>query len=166
MRKRLMAAENLQAVGVSTLRLGLALNLVAIGRLKFEDYEVENIRPLVTSHPMFARLVREFGEEKLARLIGVTEIVIGSLIAAKPLAPKASAAGSWAAAGMFATTLSFLITTREAWQERRPEPKLSPTGQFLVKDVVFLGASLLTAGDSLRDRRRRQSDRRPANDHR
>jgi uncharacterized membrane protein YkgB len=130
MRKRLMAAENLQAVVASTLRLGLALNLVAIGRLKFEDYEVENIRPLVTSHPMFARLVSKFGEEKLARLIGVTEIVIGSLIAAKPLAPRASAVGSWAAAGMFATTLSFLITTREAWKERRPEPKLSPTGQF------------------------------------
>jgi uncharacterized membrane protein YkgB len=166
MRKRLMAAENLQAVGASTLRLGLALNLVAIGRLKFEDYEVENIRPLVTSHPMFVRPVSKFGEKKLARLIGVTEIVIGSLIAAKPLAPRASAVGSWAAAGMFATTLSFLITTREAWQERRPEPKLSPTGQFLVKDIVLLGASLLTAGESLRDRRRRQSDLCPANDHR
>jgi reactive chlorine resistance protein C len=160
MRKRLMAAENLQAVGASTLRLGLALNLVAIGRLKFEDYEVENIRPLVTSHPMFARLVSKVGEEKLARLIGVTEIVIGSLIAARPLAPRASAVGSWAAAGMF--TLSFLITTREAWKERRPEPKLSPTGQFLVKDIVLLGASLLTAGESLRDRR--QTDPCPAND--
>jgi reactive chlorine resistance protein C len=67
MGKRLIAAENLQAVGASTLRLGLALNLVAIGRLKFEDYEVENIRPLVTSHPMFARLVSKFGEEKLAQ---------------------------------------------------------------------------------------------------
>lgn len=154
MRKRLMAPENVQAVGASTLRLGLALNLVAIGRLKFEDYEVENIRPLVTSHPMFARLVSKFGEEKLARLIGVTEIVIGSLIAAKPLAPRVSAVGSWAAVGMFATTLSFL-TTRVAWQERRPEPKLSPTGQFVVKDIVLLGASLLTAGESLRDRRRR-----------
>jgi reactive chlorine resistance protein C len=150
MRKRLISAENLQAVGASTLRLGLALNLVVIGRLKFEDYEVENIRPLVTSHPMFARLVSKFGEEKLARLIGVTEIVIGSLIAAKPLAPRVSAVGSWAAAGMFATTLSFLITTREAWHEMRPEPKLSPTGQFLVKDIVLLGASLLTAGESLR----------------
>jgi len=155
MRKRLAAVQALRAGGVSTLRLGLTLNLVVIGRLKFEDYEVENIRPLVTSHPMFARLVSTFGEQKLARLIGVTEIVIGSLIAAKPLAPRVSALGSLAAAGTFATTLSFLITTPEAWQERGPEPKLSSVGQFLVKDVVLLGASLLTAAESLRDARRR-----------
>ena len=155
MRRRLAAVMDLQSGGASTLRLGLALNLLAIGRLKFEDYEVENIRPLVTSHPMFSRLVSKFGEQKLARLIGVTEIVIGSLIAAKPLAPRASALGSLAAAGTFVTTLSFLATTPEAWQERRPEPKLSSVGQFLVKDIVLLGASLLTAAESLRDARRR-----------
>jgi uncharacterized membrane protein YkgB len=50
---------------------------------------------------------------------------------------------------MFATTLSFLATTPEAWQEKHGEPKLSPPGQFLVKDIVLLGASLPTAGDSL-----------------
>ena len=53
------------------------------------------------------------------------------------------------AAGIVATTLSFLATTPEAWQERRGEPKLSPAGQFLVKDIVLLGAALLTAAESL-----------------
>jgi reactive chlorine resistance protein C len=76
------------------------------------------------------------------------------LIAVKPLAPRVSALGSLAAVGMFTTTLSFLITTPEAWQEGRGEPKLSPAGQFLVKDVVLLGAALLTAAESLRDVRR------------
>ncbi|MFL6051613.1 MAG: YkgB family protein [Actinoallomurus sp.] len=149
MRTRSTAGKNLQTVGLSTVRYGLALNLLWIGRLKFEDYEVENIRPLITSSPLFSRLVAKFGEHKLARLIGVTEIVVGSLIAAKQLAPRASALGSVAAAGMFATTLSFLATTPEAWQERHGEPKLSPAGQFLVKDIVLLGASLLTAAESL-----------------
>ncbi|MER5687992.1 DUF417 family protein [Streptomyces sp. NPDC002205] len=141
--------KNLQTAGLSTTRYGLALNLLWIGRLKFEDYEVENIRPLVTSSPLFSRLVTKFGEHKLARLIGVTEIAMGSLIAAKPFAPRASALGSLAAVGMFATTLSFLATTPEAWEERRGEPKLSIAGQFLVKDIVLLGASLLTAAESL-----------------
>jgi uncharacterized membrane protein YkgB len=50
---------------------------------------------------------------------------------------------------MFATTLSFLATAPEAWQETRGEPKLSLAGQFLVKDVVLIGASLLTAADAL-----------------
>ena len=154
MRTQPIAAGNLQTVGASTLRFGLALNLMVIGRLKFEDYEVENIRPLITSSPPFSRLAAMFGEQRLARVIGTTEIVIGSLIAAKPLAPRASALGSLAAVGMFATTLSFLITTPEAWQEGRGEPKLSPAGQFLVKDVVLLGAALLTAAESLRDVRR------------
>ena len=131
------------------LRYGVALNLLSIGRLKFEDYEVENIRPLVTQSPMFSLLATRLGERKLARLIGVIEIVMGSLIAAKPVAPRASALGSLAAVGMFATTLSFLVTTPEAWQDTRGEPKLSLAGQFLIKDIVLLGASLLTAAESL-----------------
>ncbi|MEU4404075.1 DUF417 family protein [Streptosporangium sp. NPDC023963] len=150
MRMRPAAARDLQTAGASALRFGLALNLVVIGRLKFEDYEVENIRPLITSSPPFSRLADMLGEQRLARLIGVSEIAIGSLIAAKSFAPRASALGSLAAAGMFTSTLSFLITTPEAWQERQGEPKLSLAGQFLLKDLVLLGASLFTAAESLR----------------
>jgi reactive chlorine resistance protein C len=149
METRSAAGRNLQTAGRPILRYGVALNLLSIGRLKFEDYEVENIRPLITQSPLFSRLATRLGERKLARLIGVTEIVIGSLIAAKPVAPRASALGSLAAAGMFAITLSFLVTTPEAWQQTRGEPKLSPAGQFQIKDVVFLGASVVTAAESL-----------------
>ncbi|WP_329088426.1 DUF417 family protein [Streptosporangium sp. NBC_01469] len=108
---------------------------------------------MITSSPPFSRFAVMLGERRLARLIGAVEIVIGSLIAAKPLAPRASALGSLAAAGMFTSTLSFLITTPEAWQQRHREPKLSLVGQFLIKDTVLLGASLLTAAESLRDAR-------------
>ena len=72
------------------------------------------------------------------------------MIAAKPLAPRVSAAGSLGAVGMFLTTLSFLATTPELWQERQRTPKLSLAGQFVVKDIVLLGASVLTAAESLR----------------
>lgn len=148
------SAGKFQSVGAATLRYGLALNLLAIGRLKFEDYEVENIRPLITSSPMFSELIARLGERKLARLIGVAEIMIGALIAAKPIAPRASALGSLAGVGVFATTLSFLATTPEAWQQKRGEPKLSLAGQFLVKDIVLLGASLVTAAESQRNTER------------
>ncbi len=149
------SANSLQCVGASVLRSALAANLVWIGALKFEDYEVENINPLVTSSPPFSRLIKKLGEEKTARLIGVTEIAMGSLIAAKPLAPRVSAIGSLGAVGMFATTLSFLATTPGVWQENRGAPKLSMVGQFLMKDSVLLGASLLTAAESLRPAGRR-----------
>ncbi|GAA1328093.1 DUF417 family protein [Pseudonocardia xinjiangensis] len=149
MKFRIAAVERGRAIGMATVRYGLALNLVAIGRLKFEDFEVENIRPLINGSPPFSRLAARFGERELARFIGVVEIAIGALIAAKPLSSRASALGSAAAAGMFATTLSFLVTTPEAWEERHRDPRLSPAGQFLVKDIVFFGASLLTAGDAM-----------------
>ncbi|MEU7693358.1 DUF417 family protein [Microbispora sp. SCL1-1] len=143
------------SLGISTIRYGLALNLLEIGRLKFEDYEVDNIRPLVTASPPLAWLVARLGEKRLAGLLGVAEIALGALIGAKPIAPRVSALGSLAAVGMFATTLSFLATTPGAWQETHGEPKLSLTGQFLLKDAVLLGACLLTAADALRAAERR-----------
>ncbi|MEU9970770.1 YkgB family protein [Streptomyces malaysiensis] len=155
-----MVGQVLENTGFPTIRYGLALNLLSIGRLKFESYEVENIRPLVTASPLFSRLLTELGEQKLARVIGATEMITGSLIAARPFAPRASALGSLGAVGIFATTLSFLATTPEAWQEKRREPKLSLAGQFLVKDIVLLGASLLTAAESLQASRRTQSTTR------
>jgi uncharacterized membrane protein YkgB len=149
------AATRVQSVGTSVLRSGLATNLIWIGALKFEDYEVENIQPLVSSSPLFSPILKKLGEEKTARLIGLTEIAMGSLIAAKPFAPRASAIASIGAVGMFVTTLSFLATTPGVWQENHGAPRLSLVGQFLAKDSVLLGASLLTAADSLRAAHRR-----------
>ena len=51
---------------------------------------------------------------------------------------------------MMASTLSFLATTPEAWQEGEGIPQLSMLGEALLKDSVLLGASLVTAADSLR----------------
>ncbi len=48
------------------------------------------------------------------------------------------------AVGMFSTTLSFLLTTPGVWEASAGGfPALSVVpGQFLIKDVVLLGASL------------------------
>ncbi len=154
MKKQQDTAQAIQSAGASTLRYALALNLVWIGTLKFEDYEVENINPLVSSSPLFAPVLKRLGEKKLARVVGVTEIALGSLIAAKPLLPRASVIGGLGAVGMFATTLSFLVTTPGVWQEDHSAPKLSMVGQFLIKDGVLLGASLLATAESLRAIRR------------
>ncbi len=145
----------LESAGLTALRTGLALNLLWIGLLKFDDYEVENIRPLTSSSPLFSPLLKRLGERRVARLIGVAEIAMGSAIAAKPIAPRLSTIGSLSAVGTFLTTLSFLATTPGVWQEGRKAPKLSMTGQFLVKDSVLLGASLLTAAESLKAATRR-----------
>jgi reactive chlorine resistance protein C len=131
------------------MRCGLATCLLWIGALKFKDYEVQNAEPLVTASPLTARLREKLGAQKLARIVGVTQITLGSLIAAKPFAPHASAVGSFGAAGMMLGTLSFLATTPEAWQEGQGVPQLSMLGEALLKDGVLLGAAILTAAESL-----------------
>jgi reactive chlorine resistance protein C len=132
------------------MRYGLATTLLWIGTLKFKDYEVENAEPLVTASPLTSRLREKLGARKFARLVGVTQITLGSLIAAKPFMPRASAVGSFGAGAMMLGTLSFLVTTPEAWQEGQGMPQLSMLGEALLKDGVLLGASLLTADESLR----------------
>ena len=141
----------LAAAGSLVTRYGLVTTLVWIGALKFTDYEVQNAEVLVTASPLTSRLRKKLGAQKLAWLVGVTQITLGSLIAAKPVAPRASAVGSVGAAGLMVSTLSFLATTPEAW---RPGPggipQLSVLGEALLKDTVLLGAALVTAAESLR----------------
>ena len=140
----------LAPVGSSVLRGGLATTLLWVGALKFTDYEVQNAEVLVTASPLTSRLRQKLGAQQLGRLVGVMQIALGSLIVAKPVAPRASAAGSPGAAGLMVSTLSFLVTTPEAWQEGKGVPRLSMLGEALLKDTVLLGAALLTAADSLR----------------
>jgi uncharacterized membrane protein YkgB len=140
------------------MRYGLATTLLWVGALKFTDYEVQNADVLVTSSPLTSRLREKLGAQKLGWLTGVAQLTLGSLIAARPIAPRASAAGSLGAAGMMASTLSFLATTPEAWQEGKGVPQLSMLGEALLKDSVLLGAALLTAAESLRAA---GADRRP-----
>ncbi len=149
------AERTLESVGATALRLALVTNILWIGALKFEEYEAELTEPMVSTSPLFSKIYEKLGLQKTSRLIGVAEIALGALIAAKPLAPRASAIGSLGAVGMFSSTLSFLFTMPGVWQEGHGAPKLSQPGQFLLKDGVLLGAALLTAADSLRDARRR-----------
>jgi uncharacterized membrane protein YkgB len=87
---------------------------------------------------------------QFAAPLGVVEIVIGVLIAIRPVWLLGSATGSGLAAGMFLTPLTFLITTPGGEPSLRAFPVLSgPVGRFLIKDVVLLGAALCTAGEAL-----------------
>lgn len=142
--------NGLAAAASTVTRYGLVTTLVWVGVLKFTDYEVQNAEVLVTASPLTSRLRKKLGAQKLAWLVGVTQIALGSLIAAKPVAPRASAVGSFGAAGMMLSTLSFLVTTPEAWREGPGGiPQLSVLGEALLKDTVLLGAALLTAAESL-----------------
>ena len=93
-------------------------------------------------------------------------VAFGIMIALHPLLPRVAAVGSFLVFGMSFVTLSFLITTPEAWVPMlgSPEhgfPLLSGAGRLVVKDAIMMGAAVVTMADSAKAYLR-QRDNTPA----
>jgi uncharacterized membrane protein YkgB len=143
-------SDRLRLIGLHVARYGLVIVLLWIGGMKFTHYEAEGIKPLVANSPLMGWVYRIMSVDRFSALLGVVEIAVGVLIALRPVWPMGSAVGSGLAAGMFLTTLSFLVTT-PGWEPSLGGfPALSAMpGQFLLKDVVLLGVALFSAGEAL-----------------
>jgi reactive chlorine resistance protein C len=83
-----------------------------------------------------------------SNVIGAIEIAIAALMALRPLYPKASFLGSLGAVVTFLLTVSFLFSTPGAAELKYGFPVLGDAGQFLIKDLVLLGASFWTAAEA------------------
>ncbi|MEP6495811.1 MAG: DUF417 family protein [bacterium] len=140
------AVPRVQRAGAFVLRYSLVFFLLFFGALKWTPAEAKGIEPMVTHSPFFFWLYPIAGVQGGSEVIGVIELTIGLLIAARRWAPRASAIGSLAASGMFLVTLSFLFTT----------PNVGESAPFLLKDVTLLGAALWTAGEAMAAARRKQ----------
>jgi reactive chlorine resistance protein C len=154
-RDRVLDRINLQAVGGEVIQYGLVGVIGWIGLMKFTRVEAEAIWPLVQHSPLMSWASTALGVQPFSNLVGAAEVTIAVLIALRPVSARASALGSALAVGMFATTLSFLLTTPGVWEASLggfPAITVLP-GQFLLKDVVLLGAALWTLGESLAQRR-------------
>jgi reactive chlorine resistance protein C len=171
-------AAKLDRIGMGLLRLGLVLVLLWIGGLKFADYEADSIVPLVANSPAMRFFYHhpapeyrhymnkegevipahhqwneENGTYPFSYGLGVVIISIGLLIAVYPIAPQVSAVGSFLLILMAGTTLSFLVTTPEAWvpaigSATHGFPYLSGTGRLIIKDSIMLGAAVVTLADA------------------
>lgn len=149
--KLLDGADAVEAWGCHFTRYGLVLVLLWIGGMKFTAYEAEGIAVFVANSPLMSWAYSLYSKGQFSSLLGVVEILTAVLIAARPISAGASAIGSAFAVGMFVTTLSFMLTTPGTIEPSLGFPALSALpGQFLIKDVVLLGASLWTMGESLR----------------
>jgi uncharacterized membrane protein YkgB len=174
------AAASLDRIGMSLLRLGLVVVLFWIGGLKFADYEADSIVPLVANSPVmsffyhhpapeYRRYMNKEGELNpsyrqwqvtngtytFAHGLGVVILLIGLLIAVHPFLPQAAAVGSFLLALMACTTLSFLVTTPEAWVPALGDtvhgfPYLSGAGRLIIKDAIMFAAAIVTLADSAR----------------
>lgn len=138
--------------GGMLIRYGLVLVLGWIGAMKFTGYEAEAIRPLVANSPFMSWVYSIWSIQGFSNLLGTTEIATAFMIAFRPFSAKISALGSGLAVTMFLTTLSFLFST-PGWEPSLGGfPALSVVpGQFLLKDLVLLGAAVWSLGDSLQE---------------
>jgi hypothetical protein len=86
----------------------------------------------------------------VSNAIGLIEITTALLIASRPFSPKASFLGSLAAIITVLLTIRFSFSTPGALQLGHGISILGETGQFLIKDLVLLGASCCIAAEDLR----------------
>jgi uncharacterized membrane protein YkgB len=180
-------AARLDGFGMGLLRFGLVLVLLWIGGLKFAKYEADSIVPLVANSPMmsffyhrpapeYQRYMNKEGELNAAHRdwhetngtypfaigLGIVIVSIGVLIALHPVRPQIAAIGSLLLVLMACTTLSFLITTPEAWVPALGDsthgfPYLSGVGRLVIKDAIMLGGAVVTLADSAKAYLRKQT---------
>ena len=179
------AASKLDRLAMGMLRAALVLVLVWIGGLKFVNYEADSIVPLVANSPLMSFLYRQPAEYRshmnkegelnpqhrswhqangtysFSHGLGIVIVSIGILIALYPFKPELSALGSFLLILMSCTTLSFLITTPEAWvpaigDAEHGFPYLSGAGRLIVKDCIMLAAAVVTLADSAKSALRRR----------
>jgi reactive chlorine resistance protein C len=143
-------AAKIERLGAIFLRYGLVVAIGWIAAMKVTEYEAKGIQPLITHSPLLSWGYKVWSVRHFTMIIGGLEMSIAILIALRRWFPTASAAGSLGAVFMFLTTLSFIITT-PGWEPTLGGfPALSgDVGEFLIKDLVLLGAALWTLSDSL-----------------
>ena len=136
-------------IGLHIARAGLVLCLLFIGLAKFTPEEAQGIQPLVSHSPFMGWMYSVWSLQTVSNLIGTTELLIMVLLVAGIWWSWASLAGSLGAALTFLATISFLFSTPGAIVLGHGFPALGATGQFLIKDVVLLGASVVLMGEAL-----------------
>jgi uncharacterized membrane protein YkgB len=171
-------AANSQRLGIALTRAGLIIVLVWIGSLKAFKYEADGIVPFVAnshvmgffykySPPDYKKHVNPEGAlvpdnrawhtanhtYEFSYGLGAVIVLYGLLLCLHPWKPQLAALGSFLVIIMSLVTLSFLITTPESWVPALGDadygfPFLSGKGRLVIKDVIMLGAAMVTMADS------------------
>ena len=146
--RRINSARVLQA-GLQLARGGFIACLLFIGLAKFTAEEAKGIEPLVSHSPFMSWMYHVWTLQGVSNIIGVTELVIAALLVAGIWSARASLIGGLAAIATFLATASFLFSTPGAIMWGAGFPALGGTGQFLVKDIVLLGAAVMIVAEAV-----------------
>jgi len=148
---RSRARQLLLLAGEPLTRVGLAIVIGSIGGMKFTSYEAEGISAFVRHSPLMGWLYKSFSVAAVSAGLGVVELTIAAGLLIGGLLPRIGVWAGLASAAMFASTLTFLVTTPGAFEPTLGGfPALSAMpGQFLIKDLARFGASVWRAAASL-----------------
>lgn len=164
---------------IHLLRITIFVMMAWIGGLKAFPYEAEGIVPFVANSPLmsffyshpqdYKKYKNKEGELIPASVkwhgsnqtytfaygLGAVIVAIGSATLLGIWFPKIGVLGGLLTFGMSLVTLSFLITTPEAYvpdlgSAEHGFPYLSGAGRLVIKDAIMMAAGLTTASDSAR----------------
>lgn len=139
-----------RAATTAGLYVSIAVIYAWFGGMKFTAYEAQGLVDLVSNSPLVSWMYAIFSVRGFSSFLGVLELSIGTLIAARFISPVYSLLGGALSSGLFVTTISFMITTPGVVVPELGFPAISVApGQFLLKDVGLLALSLWIAMDSL-----------------
>ena len=136
--------------GVGAIYFAMTVIYLWFGGMKFSGYEANGIHGFVSNSPLLSWMYSFMSIQGFSNFLGVLEISVGVLIAARIFSPKFSILGGILSAGLFITTLSFMLTTPGVFEPTLGFPAISVVpGQFLLKDLGLLAASIFIAGTSI-----------------
>lgn len=176
----LLKLASLQSYSIHFVRIAIFIVMAWIGGLKFVPYEAESIVPFVANSPVMSFFYAHPAPEYKAYmnkegavipqnvqwhesnrtyifsdLLGTMIILIGVLMLLGIWSERIGLIGDVLALGMSITTLSFLITTPEAWVHGDlvvGVPYLSGAGRLVIKDLIMLSGILVSLSDHARKR--------------
>ena len=148
-----VSATELNAYSDYAVRYSIVLVLAWIGAMKFTAYEAAGIEGLVASSPILGWLYSVVSLQAASNIIGTIEIAIATALAVGPIYRPAALFGAVGAIATFSITLTFLFTA-PGWEASLGGfPALSVVpGQFLLKDIVLLAASVSLLGKAISSR--------------
>ena len=129
---------------LALLRWALVVIFLWFGGMKFTAYEAAGIAPFIEHSPIMSWLHALFGIQGASYVIGVLELSTAAALILGAFQPIFSALGAAMSAATYLITLTFFLSTpgvAEATAGGFPAISAAP-GQFLLKDLVLLAASL------------------------
>ncbi|AMM18495.1 hypothetical protein AX768_30030 (plasmid) [Burkholderia sp. PAMC 28687] len=175
----LVSLSRADRLGTNLIRISIAIVFIWIGLLKFVPFEADSITPMVARSPMMSffykhpeqykdhmtkegQLVpasREWQEQnntyRFSRGLGSVELFIAFLVLLNPISRKAGLIGGLLSFLTPFVTLSFLVTTPEAWvpalgDAQHGFPYLSGMGRLIIKDTIMLAGAVVVVADCAR----------------